>query len=215
MADNVAIAGSGSASAATDQVTHSGDADQHVQIVRPAFVTGSEGSKTVVDWGNSGDSARVMSHRDTVRVAVQSGGLTTATTAYTAGDQLGTMFNLTGMARANGGGGTIVGVTLTSAADIIGAVDVVLFRANITLAADNAAFAISDTDVLEFAGLIQLTGAWDIGNNRVAQQFNLSVPYVCGSSTTTLYAALVTRSAHTFFGAATNLELVVLSELNR
>jgi hypothetical protein len=34
---------------ATDKVTYSGDADQNVQLVRVVQVTGSEGSKTVVD----------------------------------------------------------------------------------------------------------------------------------------------------------------------
>jgi hypothetical protein len=34
---------------ATDKVTYSGDADQNVQLVREVFVTGSEGSKTVID----------------------------------------------------------------------------------------------------------------------------------------------------------------------
>lgn len=215
MADNVAITGSGSATAASDQVTYSGDANVHVQLVRAAFVTGSEGSKTVVDWANTSDgSARVVTHRHKVRVAVQSGGLTTSVTAYTAGDQMGTMFSLTGMARANGGSGSISTMVLTSAADIIGGVDVLLFRSNITLAADNAAFAISDTDAREFAGLVHLSGAYDIGNNRVAQAHSLGVDYVCGGSTTTLYAALITRAGHTFFGAATDLELTVIAELD-
>lgn len=214
MADNVAITGSGSASAATDEVTHSGDTGQHVQVVRPAFVTGSEGSKTIVDWGNKGDTARVTAHRHLTRVAVASGGLTTSVTSYTAGDQMGTMFTLTGMARANGGSGTITGVLLISAADNIGAVDVMLFRTNATLSSDNVAFSISDTDALQIVGLVQLVGSWDIGANRIAQQFNLAVPYVCDSGTTSLYAALITRAAHTFFGAATDLQLVVLTELN-
>jgi hypothetical protein len=55
MADNVTFqsgtlatppAGTG---VATDKVTHSGDADQDVQLMRPVHVTGAEGSKTPVD----------------------------------------------------------------------------------------------------------------------------------------------------------------------
>lgn len=215
MADNVAIAGSGSATAASDQVTYSGDANVHVQLIRPVFVTGSEGSKTVVDWASTSDgNARVEAHRDLARVSVQSGGLTTSVTSYTAGDQVGSMFTFTGMARANGGSGMLVGAAMISAADIIGGYDLMLFRSNITLAADNAAFAISDTDALEIIGLVQLSGAWDIGNNRLAQQFNLAIPYVCGGSTTSIYGALITRSAHTFFGAATDIQLILSTELN-
>lgn len=42
---------------ATDKVTYSGDADQNVQLVRQAHVTGSEGSKTVQDVSQSTGSA--------------------------------------------------------------------------------------------------------------------------------------------------------------
>ena len=54
MADNETT---GTAKAvATDKVTYSGDADQNVQLVRFVQVTGSEGSKTVVDLpGNATD----------------------------------------------------------------------------------------------------------------------------------------------------------------
>lgn len=47
MADNE-LTGTGKA-VATDKVTYSGDADQNVQLTRIVQVTGSEGSKTVVD----------------------------------------------------------------------------------------------------------------------------------------------------------------------
>lgn len=46
MADNATLPATG-AGVATDQVTYSSDPDQHVQVIRPAHVTGSEGSKTV------------------------------------------------------------------------------------------------------------------------------------------------------------------------
>lgn len=181
-------------------------------------VRGHAGAGTDGDYGAlslTADAAlRVEAERNLSRVSVQSAGLTIATTAYTAGDQVGTMFTFTGMARANGGSGTIVGVMMISAADITGGYDLALFRSNITLAGDNAAFAISDTDALEFAGLVQMSGAWDIGNNRVAQQFNLSVPYVCGSGTTSLFGTLITRSGHTFFGAVGDIQLILLTELN-
>jgi hypothetical protein len=42
---------------ATDKVTYSGDADRNVQLTRPVHVTGSEGSKTVVDIAGSTGSA--------------------------------------------------------------------------------------------------------------------------------------------------------------
>lgn len=160
-----------------------------------------------------GGNVNTMARRHLARVAVTSGGLTIATTAYVAGDTLGTQFTVAGCARASGGGGTIVGVVVISAADIIGAIDVVFTDSSITLAADNAAYAISDADALKIVGIAQLAGAFDIGNNRVAQVFNLAIPYVC-SGGTSLFAGVITRAAHTFFAATTDLQLNVYVELN-
>lgn len=210
MADNVALPATG-VNAAADEVTYSGDTTK-VQLIRPVHVAGSEGSKTLTDITTTQGQA-VVNRRDLQRISVQSAGLTTATTAYTAGDQVGTQFTVANAARESGGGGTIVGVVLVSAADIIGAFDVVFFDSSVTLASDNAAFAISDADALKVVGIAQLAGAFDIGNNRVAQQFNLAMPYVCNGGTS-LFAGLITRAGHTFFGAVTDLQLITYVERN-
>lgn len=175
------------------------------------------GSATDGDYAalstDSTGSLNVNVRRGLTRVSVASAGLTIATTAYTAGDQVGTQMTLANLARVSGGGGTITGVVLISAADTIGAYDVIFFDSSVTLAADNAAFAISDADALKVVGIAQLAGAFDIGNNRVAQLFNVAMPYVCRAGTS-LYAALVTRLGHTFFAAVTDLQLNVYAELN-
>lgn len=158
-------------------------------------------------------SLRTKAHRDCARIAVGVTGVTTATTAYTAGDQVGTLISLTNAARYSGGTGTITSVTLIDQSDIAGAYDVIFFRASVTLAADNAAFAISDADSLNIAGYIQLAGMIDIGNNRVASAYNLAIPYDC-SGGTTLYAALITRVGHTFFTAGALPQLNVFVEYN-
>lgn len=176
---------------------------------RRAYVQLTDGTNTAPVDNDKG--VAVLPRRDLQRISVQSAGLTTATTAYTSGDQVGNIFTLTNAARNSGGCGVITGVMLISAADIIGAYDVVFFDSTVTLAADNAAFAISDADALKLAGLVQLVGAWDIGNNRIAQAFNLSVPYML-SGGTSLFAALITRAGHTFFGAVGDLQLVVFVE---
>lgn len=191
------------------------------QSVNNAQVSGTATSVNngTVDAGTtrvtvaSDSTGGLLARRDLVRVAVNSGGLTTSVTAYTAGDQVGTQFTIAGVARASGGTGTIVGVTLTDANDIIGAYDVIFTRASITLATDNAAYAISDADALNVIGISQLAGAFDIGNNRVAQAFNLAIPYDC-SGGTSLFAGLICRVGHTFFTAATDLQLTVWVERN-
>lgn len=184
-------------------------------------IAGVAHQRVKVEWGADGtvndtsDTAPlpVSARRDLLRIAVNSGGLTTSVTAYTAGDQVGTQFTLANAARASGGSGTIVGVTLTDANDIIGAYDVVFTRASVTLAADNAAYAISDADALNVVGIAQLAGAFDIGNNRIGQAFNLAIPYDC-SGGTSLFAGLICRLAHTFFTAVTDLQLTVWVERN-
>lgn len=53
MADNVPLPAS-TGKAAADEVTYSGDTDAQVQLMRPIHVTGSEGSRTVVEITSSG-----------------------------------------------------------------------------------------------------------------------------------------------------------------
>jgi hypothetical protein len=166
---------------------------------------------------DSGGNQNVRSRKDLVRVTVQSGGLTTTASAYAVGDQVGTQFTIAGCARESGGSGMIVGVALVQGNTIesIGAMDVMFTDSSITLAADNAAYAISDADALKIVGMAQLSGAYDIGNNRLAQAYNLAIPYVC-SGGTSLYASLITRTAiaATPFTAATDLQLIVYVERN-
>jgi hypothetical protein len=160
--------------------------------------------------GNNSLGAVIL-RRDQLRISVQSAGLTTATTAYSAGDQVGTQFTLANAARVSGGTGRIKSVILTDAADIIGAYDVVFTQSSITLASDNAAWAVSDADILNLIMLVPLNGAYDMTNNRIGVAYNLDIPYVC-SGGTSLFASLITRAGHTFFAATTNLQLIVTVE---
>lgn len=140
-------------------------------------------------------------------------GLTIATTAYTAGDAVGGLMELSGAARTISGYGMIRGVILTSAADIIGAYDVVYSRNIIpSLAADNAAFNIStDSHANNIIGIVQLAGSYDLGANRIAQASNIAIPYDTESGSS-LYAVLITRVGHTFFGAQGDLKLTTYVE---
>lgn len=212
MADNVVVANGGSGSnftAATDEVAVNGGSAGHVQYVK--LVDGTANGTDGIPATTQG--LFVIPHRDLQAIVVTSGGLTTASTAYTAGDQVGTQFTMANAARASGGTGTIVGVTLISAADIIGAYDVVVAKESISLASDNAAYAISDADANKLVGVISLVGSYDIGNNRIAQAWNLAVPYLCTGGTS-LYCGLITRAGHTFFGATTDLQLTLWVERN-
>lgn len=132
---------------------------------------------------------------------VASAGLTTATTAYIDGDQLGTLLTLTSI-----GAGIISSAQLVDKAKIIGAVDLFLFNASVTLAADNAAFTVSDADMLNCIGVIEFPYPKNLPSamvNAIAHIDSIGLPY----ASATIYGALVTRSGHTFFGAATDLQV--------
>lgn len=202
---------------AEDAAHTDGDHGLMLLGVRNYAGAGTDGDYSALSIASDG-LLRVDSHRDMIRIADSSASseLTIASTAYSAGDQVGVMFQFANAARATGGTGMIVGVTLinnNATSDVIGAYDVVFFRSNVTLAANNDPFSISATAGADLIAVVQLAGAFDLGNTRVAQAFNLAVPYDTGSGTT-LFAALITRAGHTFFNAHTDLTLVVHVERN-
>lgn len=153
----------------------------------------TDGDYAAVSVSSTGD-LHTIGRRDVQRIQVQVSGIAAA--AYAAGDQFGTIISLSNAVRASGGTGTIVGVMLQSYSDTIGAVDVVFLDQSVTLAADNAAFVLNDADIIDVIGVVSLAGCYDLGNNRIGQAFNLALPYHCSGSTT-LYAAIIIRSAFT------------------
>ncbi len=197
---------------AEDAAHSDGDTGVLLLGVRNYGGAGSDGDYSALSMSAAG-AARVEPSVDMVRISVTSAGLTTATTAYTAGDQVGDKFTIANAARASDGGGYIVGVTLIDESDIIGAYDVVFYDTSVTPAADNAAFSISsDADAIRTVAVVPLS-TYDTGANRIAQSGPIRIPYVCNGGTS-LYALLVTRAGHTFFGATTSLKLVVYVERN-
>lgn len=196
---------------AEDSAHADGDTGVLMLGVRNHF-TGSttDGDYSAISVSSNGDM-HTIARRDAVLIDVGVTGVTTATTAYTAGDQVGAQITLASAARVTGGYGMITGVVMIDQSDIVGAYDVVFFDSSVTPASDNAAFAISDADSLKIVGIVQLAGAFDIGNNRIAQAYNLAVPYKCAGSTS-LYAALITRGSHTFFTAGALPQLRVYVE---
>lgn len=208
MADDVLItAGSGTTIAADEKTINS----VLVKVQRMNMALGKDGtyigdtSGRLVD-GDANASALFVDPRELVtEVTFTSAGLTTATTAYTAGDVLGTELTVASVARVNAGYLTIVDAKLVDAANIIGAVDAYIFNAASTPAADNAANAWADADMVNLVGLIHFGDVIISANNRITLPLNLPLTIKCGTGTTSLFMVLVTRAAHTFFGAVGNL----------
>jgi hypothetical protein len=153
----------------------------------------ADGDYSALSVSSTGD-LHTIGRRDVQRIQVTVPG--TVVAPYAAGDQMGTIISLSNAVRVSGGTGTVVGVALQSFSDTIGAVDVVFFDSTVTLALNNDPFVIADADILDVVGVVSLAGAYDIGNNRICQAFNLAMPYWCSGSTT-LYAALLVRTGFT------------------
>jgi hypothetical protein len=141
---------------------------------------------------------------------VNSAGLTIATTAYTSGDQLGTEITLSSAAAANNGFGAITGVELIDYAGILGGVDLYVFVDSTTPASDNAASSWStDADMLKSipGSPISIPAPVSSANNRTSGVGSIWLPFRSGSGHSNLYLDLITRSAHTFFGAVGDIHL--------
>jgi hypothetical protein len=134
------------------------------------------------------------------RLQVNSAGLTTATTAYTALDTLGTIITAT-MATATG---IIQSVQLVDKANIVGGVNIFVFDRSVTLAADNAAWSVTDADMLFCLGVISMPAGFSSTLNLTAHVDSLAIPYVANASSQ-IFLGLQTLAAHTFFGAAGDL----------
>lgn len=135
----------------------------------------------------------------------QSTGLTIATTPYSANDQVGPLFTFTNVAAAAGGAVNIESITLEDHGDITIIYDVIFFRQTVALAGDNAQFAISDADA-RFASPAFPISMADIGNNRVG---GVTPFFTFDCAGTSLFAALITRTAHPVFVTVNDLFLTI------
>lgn len=180
-----------------------------MQVVKIAY--SAAGSESIVTADASG--LLVNTGAQTFRIEVNSAGLTTASTSYTAGDQEGTELTFANAARVSGQGGVVVGAVLLDKPKVLSGtpaeIDLLLFTSSITGASDNAAFDDSDTDMGEYVGRIKFfsTEWMSQSSNAVNERVGLSIPYACDA--TSLFGILVGRTNHTFYGAATDLRVAL------
>lgn len=142
--------------------------------------------------------------QDAAPVAIAASGLTTASTAYTSGDMLGSELTLTNMASATGGRGVIVGISVEDHSKLIGAVTLFIGNAATTPAADNAANSWSDANMRLMQVIYQMPTPTTSALNSMAYVGNLWLPFTTNASAS-LFLNVVTNTGHTFFGAATDL----------
>ncbi len=194
---------------ATDEVAMNGGAAAHVQYVK--LVSSTNGSTDLPGELDHGTTVSLFVHPrpDTVIVATpqNSAGLTTASTAYSAGDTLGNGWTIANAAKASGGTGRVIGFDIRDYADVTDVITLWFFQGSVTFGTDNSAPSISDADSLKYVGQ-QVVSTSDLGGVRVGSVNSISIPYILDG--TDLYVYATTNGAgHTFFGAATDLRLRV------
>lgn len=198
MADNVPItAGSGTPIAADDISS--------VWYQRVKLTDGTADSTTAILGTSSGELMVANSGR-TLRnwISVTSSGLTTSTTGYTAGDQMGAEMTFANAARYSGGTAIVEKLYLTNRSVQLGGVLAVVSGAASTPASDNAASAWSDANNELGVAVLPLTPMLTSANNQILSWSGYE-PIKC--SATSLFVNLVTLSTHTFFGAVGDMVL--------
>jgi hypothetical protein len=129
------------------------------------------------------------------------------TTAYAAGDVLAestsaaTVLTFTNIGASNGGGATLLGVTLIDsvAAATPPELELYLFDTAPTMQNDNVAWAPSDAEMEKCLGFVSLyRGLFKTcGANGIVDVDGLSKSIICASGTTSIYGILVHRLSYT------------------
>lgn len=179
---------------------------------RNKLMSGREGVTDSIgddDMGSSLRSLWVSPRSRIVKSDMASSGLTTATTAYSAGDVVGAGWSLANAVDAAGGTGKVRAIRIVDKADMMTGITLWLATASITFGTDNAGPSVSDADALKIRSSITL-GFSDLGGCRVATVDSIVLPYECDA--TTLYVYAITNVGHTFYGAATDLPIWFLCE---
>lgn len=151
---------------------------------------------------------RVYTTPVATRLTMTSAGLTIVTTPYVAGDQMGTEMTATNAVRISGGSALIIGATCTSDAAATPAVliELNLYNAATTPAADNAAAAWSDADTQKLCGVLQFP-AMQFGTNNGWTQAYLPNPLAINCAATSLFGDFIARGGVPVFTAVTDLKV--------
>jgi hypothetical protein len=121
--------------------------------------------------------------------------------AYTSGDAVGGLLTLTNM--ASGGTSKLLSVQLFDSDKQSSAMDLVLFKAAFTATADNAAMAVSASDMANLLGHVSVAAAdYAAFNATSAATKILAAPLACTTADGTIYGQLVARGTPTYTGTA-------------
>jgi hypothetical protein len=157
------------------------------------------GTTVATDERNSAHEQLVVAGKHLIR-SQQTPVINTA--AYATGDVLGTLMEITNAARFTGGGGYVRNITVLDKTQAQrAAIDVLFFDRSVTVAANNAAAAMSDADMAFFVGQVSIlttdynTAFAGTPLNSVATKL-VELPFVV--SATSLFALAVVRGTPTY-----------------
>lgn len=207
MADNINVKPSTDPTAvpvATRQLVVGGVADVDVPYSLVGYETAG-GILVPVDVAN-GLPIRLATNQSSVPVSVgttifpSASGASGSTTPYTVGDVVGAGLTFAACALANGGTGTILRVVVASSikAATPPQLNLWLFSAAPTTAADNAVFDPSDAEqATTLIDVIPLTNWTPANANGALVAAELNRPYKCGVATTSLFGVLTAGNGYT------------------
>jgi len=213
VADDVTISAGTGTTIAADELTINAVA---AKVQRIKVVAGKDGtyvgdtSGRLVD-GDTNASALFVDPRPLV-VAVKVTPTISTTPAYTAKDAVGALMTFTGVARANGGSGRIVKVTIEDKGQQMKDLDLVVFNVAPAAPTDNAIFAPSDAELSSdlCEGVIALGAGFyaDFSTNSIAS-VAADLPFKCASGSTSITGVLVARGTPTYT-STTDLVVTIL-----
>ena len=128
-------------------------------------------------------------------------GLTTSVTAYTSGDVVGAQMQFKLGDGAGPAYGEIENVVIIDKANVLGAVELWLFSAAVTPAADNAAVSFSDADLASLVQIFPVANVYAQANGKVIIMDPAEDRPVQTGAGGILYGSLVTRTGNSFFSA--------------
>jgi len=126
---------------------------------------------------------------------------TISTTIYASGDVLGGLQTISNAVRKSGGSGTILSILVLDKTQAQrAAMDLLIFDRSVTVAADNAAVAMSDADMANCLGVISIgpynTAFPGTPLNSISTLINVGLPIVCNGAD--LYFVPVVRATPTY-----------------
>lgn len=189
-----------------------GESNTQTALLVEAYLSAYNGSTWDRVRGSINQGLLVQPAPKQVRISVTP---TIDTTAMTSGDSLGGLLTFANAARYSGGSGIIQSITVLDRSQAQrAAMDILFFDRSVTVAANNAAIAMSDSDMAYFLGLVSIgpynTAFPGTPLNSVSTLLNVGLPFVLNG--TDLFAAVVVRATPTYAVGDITITLGILQD---